>query len=83
MKILANKRLTIHFSFNDPKEQNSFSAVEDFFTDLDIFIHNQTDEESNLKSFMSNYYDNDILEFFSDLLTNSKVEERLENFLEE
>ena len=83
MKILVNKRLTIHFSFNDPKEQNSFSAVEDFFTDLDIFIHNQTDEESNLKSFMSNYYDNDILEFFSDLLTNSKVEERLENFLEE
>lgn len=83
MKILANKRLTIHFSFNDPKEQNSFSAVEDFFTDLDIFIRHETDEESNLKSFMSNYYDNDILEFFSDLLTNSKVEERLENFLEE
>ena len=83
MKILANKRLTIHFSFNDSKEQNSFSAVEDFFTDLDIFIRHETDEESNLKSFMSNYYDNDILEFFSDLLTNSKVEERLENFLEE
>lgn len=83
MKILVNKRLAIHFSFNDPKEQNSFSAVEDFFTDLDIFIRNETDEESNLKSFMSNYYDNDILEFFSDLLTNSKVEERLENFLEE
>lgn len=82
MKIFANKKLTIRFAFDDSKEKNSFSAVEDFFTNLDILIRNETDEKCNLENFISNYYDNDILELFSDLLNTSTVEERLEDFLE-